>query len=147
MNAFGGLCRSAWVNRERIVSTVGEPSGELKMPFQEVYEVVKTVEVVAALKPQGDGSTIRIEVLRDALNPGGDFSTRAYLQEDVTLQPTYPQDSNGFQRRPESMLIWAVWVDFPWTNRDTADGALQQALGWLRDHCEDSSAAVPPLNL
>ncbi len=117
------------------------------MPFQEVYEIVQTVDVVAALKPNGDVSTIRIEVLRDALNPSGEFSTRAYLQEDVMLQPTYPQDGDGFQRRAESMTIWVVWVDFPWTNRDTADGALQQALGWLRDHCENSSASIPSLDL
>ena len=53
------------------------------------------------------------------------------MQESVTVQPTYPQTGNSYDRPPEN---FRVWVDYqlPWVHRDTADEALSQALGFLR---------------
>ena len=96
----------------------------------EFYTVEKTIEVVANLK---DGNAqIKIEALRDERT--GDYSTKAYLEESVTLQPTYPQSGDSFDRGPENFLIWVAY-NLPWTSRKSADEVLKQALGFLRAQC------------
>ena len=97
--------------------------------LSEAYEVVKTAIVVM------DEETYRIEVLKSYSNPSVPFSTRAWIEEDVTVQPTYPQGPKGFERQPESREVW-VDYDLPWTARDTADGALAQALGFLAEQAK-----------
>jgi hypothetical protein len=94
--------------------------------LSEAYEVVHIIEVVM------DERRYRIEVLKGYWNPNIPYSARAYIEEDVTIQPTYAQSSKGFEEKPRSMRIW-VDYHLPWTSRDTADGALTQALGFLSD--------------
>ncbi len=96
----------------------------------EFYVVEKTVEVVVQIS--GESQTIRIEALQSLLQ--GKYSTRAYIQEHVTVQPTYPKTGGKFDREPESMRVWADY-DLPWTNRESADDALNQALGFLSERC------------
>ena len=71
-------------------------------------------------------------VLRGYWNPATPFTARCYVREDVTVQPTYPQTAGGFARTPRSSQLW-LGYDLPWTARDSADGALAQALGFLEE--------------
>jgi hypothetical protein len=91
--------------------------------------VAKVVEVVVNLG--GANRTVRIEALDRFYSTQPSYSTRAYIQESVTVQPTYPQSNGRFERKPESMRVWVPY-DLPWTDRDSADGAIEQALGFLR---------------
>lgn len=73
---------------------------------------------------------IRIEALKDCRT--GRYTTRAYLEEAVTLQPTFPQTNGSFDRSPEEFSVW-VNYELPWTDRDTAEQAIKQSLGFLAD--------------
>ena len=100
---------------------------------KEFYVVEKVVEVVVQIS--GEPQTIRIEAIRSL--PQGKYSTRAHIQENVTVQPTYPQTGSKFDHKLKDVCIW-VNYDLPWTNRDGADGAdgaLNQALGFLKERC------------
>lgn len=90
------------------------------MKFNEHYIVARTEMVVVDLN--GESQTIRVEAL-DGGN--GYFSTRAYIQRSVKVTYEYPMASD--------MPYVNVWVDYdlPWTNRDTAEGAIKQALSFL----------------
>ena len=94
------------------------------------YVIEKTVEVVVQIS--GESQTIRIEALQSL--PQGNYSTRAYIQEHLTVQPTYPQTGSRFDRVPEDVRIW-VDYDLPWTSREGADAAIIQALSFLRERC------------
>lgn len=96
----------------------------------EFYTIAKSIEVVVSI--QGKNETIRIEALQDAIR--GTYCTASYIKTDVTLQPTYPQTNGSFDRHPEDFRIW-VRYDLPWTDRGSADEALEQALGFLRERC------------
>jgi len=93
----------------------------------EFYTVEKSIEVVVRIG--GEQRRIRIDALRNARD--GRVSTKAYIEEDVTVQPSYPQTGDTFGRKPEHIRAW-ISYDLAWTNRDSAEGALQQALGFLR---------------
>jgi hypothetical protein len=93
----------------------------------EFYTVEESIEVV--LRIAKEERRIRIDALRNARD--GRFSTKAYIEEDVTAQPTYPQTGDSFDRKPKHIRVW-ISYDLPWTNRDSAEGALQQALSFLR---------------
>ena len=75
--------------------------------FTELYEVVKTVVV------NENDKLYRIEVLKGYANPAIPYSTRCDVLEI----------ENGR----------SVWIAYglPWTCRDDAEGALQQALSFL----------------
>jgi len=96
----------------------------------EFYVVEKSVEVV--VKIAGEPQTIRIEALLSL--PTGKYCTRAYLQEYATLQPTFPQTGGKLDRKPEDMRIW-VDYSLPSTDRESADEAINQVLGFLRERC------------
>jgi hypothetical protein len=96
----------------------------------EFYVVEKTVEVVVQIS--GKSQTIRIEALQSL--PQGKYSTRAHIQENVTVQPTYPQTGSKFDHKPKDVCIW-VNYNLPWTDREGADEALNQALGFLKERC------------
>ena len=102
---------------------------ELHANCSEFYRVDRALEVVVSRN--GQPTTVRIEALRN--DETGRYSTAAYLEEHVTLQPTYPQ-SHG--NNPYDFVIWARWIDFPWIDRESADAALRQALGFLRERCD-----------
>ncbi len=94
----------------------------------EAYIVEKTIEVVVNIADET--RTIRIEALSD-LNDGH-YCTRSYIKENYTIQPTYPQTHGQYDKQPEESTVW-IRYDLPWTNCKTADEALSQALGFLRE--------------
>lgn len=71
----------------------------------------------------------KIEALLSPQN--GTYSTAAYIQEQVTLQPSYPSTGNTLTGTPISCGIWAVFTNLGWTSRATAEAAIEQALGFL----------------
>ncbi|MDB5604415.1 MAG: hypothetical protein JWP25_1315 [Bradyrhizobium sp.] len=90
----------------------------------EFYAIERTVELVA------NEEVYRIEVMKHLVGAER-FSTRAYKREDIVVQPAYPWSSaKDYERKPETVEIWKS-IDIGWTDRDTADGALAQALGFL----------------
>jgi hypothetical protein len=89
----------------------------------EFYFVDRTVEVVTTLR--GEFNRVRIDVLFDGVT---DYSIAAYFLEDIDVQPTYPGGAPVAHRQ-----VWVRWSDFPWTNMPSADAALGQALGFLRE--------------
>ena len=93
----------------------------------EFYEVAKTVEFV--MNYGGENRRFRINALLNLAT--GRYSTSAYISESVTLQPTFPQTAGQFERKPEDMQIWIVFSDIGWTDRSTAEAAIEQALGFL----------------
>jgi hypothetical protein len=104
-----------------------------KYPFlQEVYTVERTVEVVVDLAESEEPTTIRIEVLRDEQK--GNYLTRAYRQETMTTQPTYPKVGVRSTKRPEDHELWLPY-DLAWTDRPSADQAMEQALSFLKKQC------------
>lgn len=88
----------------------------------EFYTVEKSIEVVVLIRDEA--KTVQIDALRD--ERAGTYSTRSSVLEHVTLQFS--------DREPESRRVW-VSYDLPWTNRDSADAALGQALMFLRERC------------
>lgn len=95
----------------------------------EFYTVEKVLEVVCPIG--GEDQSIRIEALRD--RETNSFSTRAYIKESVTLQPSYPQStSEGFEKKPQNYRVW-VSFDLPWTNGTSADDVLRRALSFLKE--------------
>ena len=103
-------------------------------PFlREVYWVDAKLEVVVSLKATGEPTSIRIEALRDPRT--GRCKTRAYRLKDVTLQPTYPKKGDDFDREPGEYEVW-VPFDLPWTDGDTSEEVIRQALSGLEEKCQ-----------
>lgn len=96
----------------------------------EFYIVEKSVEVVVVIA--GESETIRIEAHKQGSSGG--YCTHSFIQRHITVQPTYPQKNGSFVRKPESITVWATY-DLPWTDRDSADAAISQALGFLGERC------------
>jgi hypothetical protein len=94
----------------------------------EFYSVEKSIEVVVQIR--GEDTRIRIEALRDEST--GRYSARAYVEERVTLQPTYPQTGDSYDRPPEDFDVW-VHYDLPGDYRGSADAILECALGVLKE--------------
>lgn len=98
----------------------------------EHYVVAKSVEVEVRLKAT-EGGPARIRI--DALDGGkGEFTTRAYIEQSFTLQPTYPI-IEGKKPAPDVFETW-VRYELPWTSRPTADAAISQGLSFLEERCE-----------
>ena len=76
----------------------------------EVYEVVLTAMIV-----RNTNKVYRIEVLKGYSNPNIQFTTRTYLQEEIS----------------DGKKVWVLDISAPWTARNTAEGALAQAIGFL----------------
>jgi len=96
----------------------------------EFYVVEKAIEVVVGIG--GENKTIRIEALRSR---SGHYSTSAYVEESVRVQPAYSLPGEESAAPARDVTIWVVF-NLPWTDRDTADDALQQALGFLSERCD-----------
>lgn len=75
-------------------------------PVREVYEVVRAFHFNHQLK------AYRLEIRRDWTGDEEKYDCIAYTMEND---------------------VWTHWGDFPYVDRDTEDGALGQAIGWLRD--------------
>jgi hypothetical protein len=93
----------------------------------EFYEVALSVEFVRNYA--GVDRSFRIEALHNPQT--GKYSASAYIREDVTLQPTYPAAYGKFNSAPTSYSIWVQFPDIGWTNRDSAEAAIEQVLGFL----------------
>ena len=93
----------------------------------EFYEVAQTVQFVKSYA--GEDRRFKIEALFDPQN--GNYSTKAYLQEDVTLQPSFPVTNGVFDRKPTTFTVWVSFTNIGWTSRATAEEAIEQALGFL----------------
>ena len=101
----------------------------------EAYEVVRSVDVVGRKSEK----IIRVEVLK-CLSKSNTFNTFKCLYwqyEHITAQPTYPKvtDASGTPAGERGLENYEILVcsDFPWVEADSADLALSQALGFLRD--------------
>ncbi|WP_066922827.1 hypothetical protein [Methylobacterium sp. CCH5-D2] len=92
----------------------------------EFYEIAKTVELY--VRVNGVTEHIRI-VARDNLR--GTFSTVSYIQREIYADLVYP----GTGESRVKMMVWADW-DLPWTNRDTPEEAINQALSFLWERAE-----------
>jgi hypothetical protein len=92
----------------------------------EFYIIDRTIELVVRLKATGESARIRIEILKDQ---GGTYSVRSYIEEHVTIQPTYAS-------QPKDALVW-VDYDVPWVSQSSTDVALDQALNFLSERCAD----------
>lgn len=94
----------------------------------EFYTVEKTIEVVVSIS--GQDQRVRIDALYDHVS--GNYCTKAYIEENLTVQPTFPQSNGAYGRAPQDYQLW-VGYDLPWTHRSTADDALDQALSFLEE--------------
>ena len=90
--------------------------------------VEKTIDVVAEIS--GETETIRIEAHRN--EPAGRYSTSSFIQEHITVQPSYPMSNGEYDRKPEDMIVWRKY-DLPWIDRGNAEDAIRQALGFLKE--------------
>lgn len=95
----------------------------------EFYTIERTVEIVVNLE------VFRIEVMESS-DGNKPFSTRVYEREDIVAQPAYPSNVNP-ERTPETYAAWKS-LDIGWTARETAEGALNQALGFLGERFRNS---------
>jgi len=91
-------------------------------------EIEKTVEIVVEI--DGESKTIRIDAVKFERDGVTKYDTRGWVLENVTLQPTYPQTGSGFDREPQRMQVWVAY-SIPWVDRDSADAALAQAIGFI----------------
>ncbi|AGA31683.1 hypothetical protein [Singulisphaera acidiphila] len=92
---------------------------------RELYVVEKTVEVVVSI--QGEPEFIRIEAFHDL--QAGRYKTRSCMQAKVKLQAAHGN---------QGLIETDAWVDYdlPWTDGETADEVVEQALGFLRERCD-----------
>lgn len=104
------------------MSNVLENPDTLK-EFDEVYEVVKTVDVVRGMR------RYRIEVLK-SLRHDIHFQILSWRHEDVNVQPSYPRSGGEFEKKPEDISI-LVSGGLPWVHMPTVELALRQALNFL----------------
>jgi hypothetical protein len=100
--------------------------------LNEVYEVVKTIEVVTKQK-----RTIRIEILKDYTKgeQPRPISYRARYWERVTthLEPTYPGKEGKLPQSPtDAQILWDI--AYPWVDAPDPNSALSQALGFVAGH-------------
>jgi len=100
--------------------------------LNEVYEVVRTVEVVTSQR-----RTIRIEILKNYTKGerSGSSSYIARYWERITthLQPSYPKEEGKFTKSPaDGQILWDV--AYPWVDAPDPDSALAQALGFVARH-------------
>jgi hypothetical protein len=92
--------------------------------FRKISEYEEVEKVVYLVRTLANGHTVscRVEAVRDSK---GKYSTRAYEQMSVILQPSDIED--GKQIPTQHQTIW-VSANAPWTHRDTADAAIAQLL-------------------
>jgi len=89
----------------------------------EFYTVEKTVEVVVKLG--GTNEFIRIEALCDR---SGKYDTRSYILREIKVALAYSKLESG-------VIMTNIWCDYdlPMTDRDTAEGVIDQALAFLSE--------------
>lgn len=94
----------------------------------EFYVVEKSIEVVAEV--HGASETIRIDALHRIDGDQSRYLTRALIELPVILQPVYGSDGTQDSAQPREVRAW-VEYHIPWTDGDSADAVLGQALSFL----------------
>lgn len=94
------------------------------MAFNEHYVVERTEIVTANLN--GEEYYVKIEALADV---NGNYHTRSYIYRHVEVKFPYPMPGDSQETQ--------MWVDYdlPYTNRQDAEDAIKQALGFLEERC------------
>ena len=92
--------------------------------FDEVLEVVKTAVI------SHQGRKFRIEVERNYSNDKIKYSAGYWELRNVFVTPEFDERGTQYSGSPVRMRIWQQ-VNLPWVARDSADGAMSQALGFL----------------
>ena len=89
--------------------------------LSEAYEVVRTVQTVTAAS-----RTYRVEIVQDLLATEPVFKANCYQKRRIYTRT---------EQEHEEQLGIDVWVmaSMPWVNRDTAESALGQTLGFISD--------------
>ena len=95
--------------------------------ISEVYEVVKTIELVT------DFGSIRIEAVKRYSNGESYYATHSYNQIRSRLKDVQETDNGKDIGTEDIYYVWVLDTSAPWTSRDTADGALAQAIGFLSE--------------
>ena len=100
--------------------------------FTEVDEIVSVVEVVLR-----GSRRVRIEVHKDYSNSNTPYTVHYFESDSMNLQPSYPSSEGGgqpriFERRTEDIGVWKP-ADYPWVAEQTAENALNRALGWIQE--------------
>lgn len=93
--------------------------------FNEVYELVRTVEVVGY-----DRNKYRIEILRSHSNPNCLFSAKYYAQGFAGSALKYPTGEEAIDTMKDA---WVHLSQMPSVCGDTAESALTQALSFLSE--------------
>ena len=95
------------------------------------YSVVeKTIIIYTEI--YGENRHVKIEALHDLKN--NNYFTRGYYEKTFTLQPSENYENGKYLDKAESYKTWVTFDDLPWTNRQTADEAIKQALSLLFIH-------------
>ena len=97
----------------------------------EFYVVEKTV--MLCVRIAGEDKTIRIEAIKRL--PNNIYDTRAYILETCCVNPSTPLAGIKLDEGPYNNKIWMEF-DLLYTNRKTADEAIEQALSFLREECK-----------
>ena len=97
----------------------------------EYHILEKAIEVVT--KIGGIDRQFRIEALHgpESVIP---YSARCYMRVDIAVQPAHPSPG-GPGGKSETVSVWAQY-DLPGTETDSADIAIEQALGLLRQRSD-----------
>lgn len=98
----------------------------------EFYTLAQSVTIV--MKWQVEATTIRVDVLKKETADKPKYVSRAFRQEEVTLQPSYPEENGKLTSKPTRYEVW-VTHETPWVDGSTAEQALSQTLGFLREQC------------
>lgn len=95
----------------------------------EFYTVEHTIDVVANYR--GGAEHFRLEAVRKST---GDYRVRAYMEQNIVIEQLGNRNDSIELGKTQAK----VWVDFelpPILSAKTAEQALGQSLGWLRERC------------
>jgi hypothetical protein len=95
----------------------------------EFYVIEKSIEIVAEV--HGQSETIRIDALRQVTDHGTRYLTRGFIELPVVVQPVYGPDGTTDTAEPREVRAWVAY-NIPWTDGDSADSVLGQAIAFLR---------------
>ena len=55
----------------------------------------------------------------------------SHKAETIALQPSYPEVDGKFVNPPARYSVWVVFDNVGWTDRESAEAAIEQAIGFL----------------
>jgi hypothetical protein len=95
----------------------------------EFYVVEKSIVIVAEV--HGQAETIRIDAMRHETDHGARYLTHAFIELPVIVQPVWGPDGTADTAEPREVRTW-VNYNIPWTDGESADAVLGQALAFLQ---------------